>query len=320
MTHSRYAGAARGASVYNLSFGALNPVATLTLQNSILYGAGTAPDLYNHQVTGTATVVATAPSIVRSQMNQGGTVSGAGLHQVDPQLGPPTDNGGLTPTRAPQAGSPAVGAANLALCTQAPISGVDQRGQPRRPCHCSLGAVETEQRRCNATPCATAGECVSGLCTDGVCCATACGGSDPGDCQACSVAAGATADGTCSLLPTCRTCRAAAGECDVAESCSGQDPACPADTFAPAGQLCRPSTSVYDPAESCDGQKAACSDDVSGVSVPRGAGGGFAVGCSLVPRGTGAASPAAAAALGLWLLGLRARRGGRRSTRAGRSY
>ena len=93
MTHSRYAGAARGASVYNLSFGALNPVATLTLQNSILYGAGTAPDLYNHQVTGTATVVATAPSIVRSQMNQGGTVSGRRGMGVEPtrrRVAPPT--------------------------------------------------------------------------------------------------------------------------------------------------------------------------------------------------------------------------------------
>ncbi len=42
--------------------------------------------------------------------------------------------------------------------------------------------------------CTVSSGCTSGFCADGVCCDTACGDSQP-DCQACSVAAGANADG-----------------------------------------------------------------------------------------------------------------------------
>ena len=46
----------------------------------------------------------------------------------------------------------------------------------------------------------TCGICPSGFCSDGVCCDTACGGGDTTDCMACSVAAGAPADGVCAPL------------------------------------------------------------------------------------------------------------------------
>jgi len=46
----------------------------------------------------------------------------------------------------------------------------------------------------------TCGICPSGFCSDGVCCDTACGGGDPTDCMACSMAAGAPADGVCAPL------------------------------------------------------------------------------------------------------------------------
>jgi len=39
--------------------------------------------------------------------------------------------------------------------------------------------------------------CNIGQCVDGVCCQSACGGGDPDDCMACSVAAGAEKDGVC---------------------------------------------------------------------------------------------------------------------------
>ena len=50
--------------------------------------------------------------------------------------------------------------------------------------------------------CTTPTVCLSGFCADGVCCHTAC---NAGVCDACSVAAGAAANGTCALLtgPTC---------------------------------------------------------------------------------------------------------------------
>ncbi|MBI5537654.1 MAG: hypothetical protein HY898_33330 [Deltaproteobacteria bacterium] len=43
-------------------------------------------------------------------------------------------------------------------------------------------------------------ECLSGFCVDWVCCDKACGGNVANDCNGCSMAVGASADGTCSLL------------------------------------------------------------------------------------------------------------------------
>ncbi|XXY19634.1 kelch repeat-containing protein [Sorangium sp. So ce216] len=65
-------------------------------------------------------------------------------------------------------------------------------------------------------------ECQSGFCVDGVCCDTACAG---GACDACSAAAGATADGTCSLLT--------GPACDDGNACTSGD-ACREGTCAGA--------------------------------------------------------------------------------------
>src|SRR5206468_9334348 len=46
-------------------------------------------------------------------------------------------------------------------------------------------------------------------------------------------------------------CRAAAGDCDVAESCSGDSAACPTDAFKPATVECRAAAGDCDLAESC---------------------------------------------------------------------
>jgi hypothetical protein len=54
----------------------------------------------------------------------------------DPQLGPLQNNGGVTDTLAPAAGSPA-----LAKGTGCPST--DQRGQPRKS-PCTLGAYEVQ--------------------------------------------------------------------------------------------------------------------------------------------------------------------------------
>jgi hypothetical protein len=56
-------------------------------------------------------------------------------------------------------------------------------------------------------------------------------------------------------------CRPAAGECDVAETCSGTEAACPADAFEPATTECRPAAGDCDVAESCSGTEAACPVD-----------------------------------------------------------
>jgi hypothetical protein len=96
--------------------------------------------------------------------------------------------------------------------------------------------------------CSGGGECQSGNCSNSVCCDTACGG----DCDVCTAALGASADGTCTLLSG-TTCRAAAGECDVAETCDGASATCPVDDFVGAGIACTdPTPGDCDDAQ-CDG-------------------------------------------------------------------
>lgn len=59
----------------------------------------------------------------------------AGIVRADPMMGELGDHGGLGETMMPQAGSPAVG-----MGTDCPST--DQRGRPRDPSRCTLGAVE----------------------------------------------------------------------------------------------------------------------------------------------------------------------------------
>jgi hypothetical protein len=136
----------------------------------------------------------------------------------------------------------------------------------------------------DGSPCGMGGQCLSGFCADSVCCNAACNG---GACDACAVAAGAAVDGTCALLSSSVTCRAAASVCDVAETCTGSTPACPADAFAGATTECRASAGACDPAEACTGSSAACPVDAlaSGTTECRPAVGA----CDLAELCTGAA-------------------------------
>ena len=120
----------------------------------------------------------------------------------------------------------------------------------------------------NGEACSDAALCDSGFCADGVCCNTACNGT----CEACSIAAFGSAQGTCTAFANntdpagectdegaascgndgmcngARACRkyaagiecraAAAGGCDVAESCPGNGAACPTNAFAPNTTVC----------------------------------------------------------------------------------
>jgi hypothetical protein len=119
-----------------------------------------------------------------------------------------------------------------------------------------LVADPGEQGSCNSDV-----ECTSGHCVDHVCCDSACGGNDTSDCQACSVAAGAMTDGTCSPIAAGHLCRASAGECDEAESCDGVHGACPDDGFKSGATVCRAATGTCDVAETCTGSSATCPAD-----------------------------------------------------------
>ncbi|WP_437815709.1 Kelch repeat-containing protein [Sorangium sp. So ce1078] len=126
------------------------------------------------------------------------------------------------------------------------LTGGEQTGQ-------KLATAERFAPGQPGAPCGDRCECQSGFCVDGVCCDTAC---DLGACDACSVAAGATTDGTCSLLT--------GAACDDDNPCTSGD-AC--DKGACAGE--NDDTAPCDDGnpctrDACSGGTCASSDDDSG--------------------------------------------------------
>ncbi len=112
----------------------------------------------------------------------------------------------------------------------------------------------------NGQPCSVNAECKSGYCVDSMCCKTACVGP-PGDCMACSVAAGAAKDGLCGPVKAGKPCRKAKGDCDLAETCDGTNVHCPKDQFKAKSVECRAAAGVCDQAESCTGKSSSCPPD-----------------------------------------------------------
>jgi hypothetical protein len=89
--------------------------------------------------------------------------------------------------------------------------------------------------------------------------------------------------------PAGTLCRASAGACDPAESCTGSSPECPADSLSPAGVVCRASGGVCDLQETCNGSSAACPADsfAPASTVCRAA---VAGGCDVAESCTGASA------------------------------
>src|SRR3989442_447416 len=67
------------------------------------------------------------------------------------------------------------------------------------------------------------------------------------------------------------TCRASAGQCDVAETCTGTSGTCPADAFQAAKTRCMGSSQSGvcddDPADHCTGTSNACVDVYQAATV-----------------------------------------------------
>jgi hypothetical protein len=61
--------------------------------------------------------------------------------------------------------------------------------------------------------------------------------------------------------PAGTLCRAAAGACDLAETCNGASPDCPSDKVAGQGAICRVALGPCDSAETCDGKSNTCPPD-----------------------------------------------------------
>ena len=102
--------------------------------------------------------------------------------------------------------------------------------------------------------CTLSSQCVTGFCVNGVCCDSACNNG----CGACNLSGKV---GTCSAVAAGTVCRASAGSCDVAETCSGTSTTCPANAFAPSTTVCRASAGACDVAENCTGSSATCPAD-----------------------------------------------------------
>src|SRR5207253_643564 len=61
-------------------------------------------------------------------------------------------------------------------------------------------------------------------------------------------------------------CRAAAGACDVAETCTGSSSSCPPDLFQPSSTVCRAAAGACDLAERCAGNSSDCPADAKQVT------------------------------------------------------
>ncbi|MEO7330111.1 MAG: FG-GAP repeat protein [Minicystis sp.] len=106
----------------------------------------------------------------------------------------------------------------------------------------AMGAAYVYQLRlAKGELCTAATSCESGFCVDGVCCDTACGGGDPDDCQACSTAFNAAANGTCLVLEPDVVCRAPSATCATPTTCDGQSKTCPANPAPVNPPPCDPS-------------------------------------------------------------------------------
>ncbi len=126
-----------------------------------------------------------------------------------------------------------------------------------------LGGLQVRARFVGeAATCTTSADCASTFCVDGVCCDTACGGGSTADCQACSLAAGASADGTCGVAHAGTVCRPSTNVCEVPTKCDGLGVTCPALQYATSGTACRPATTVCDVPEYCPGTSNACPADL----------------------------------------------------------
>jgi hypothetical protein len=111
----------------------------------------------------------------------------------------------------------------------------------------SAYVFELDGQAPNGSPCGANVECGSFHCVDAVCCDTACGNGDVDDCEACSVALGAAADGACGPITDGTACddddACTQTETCQAGGCVGSDPiTCPEQGGCHERLACDPAT------------------------------------------------------------------------------
>lgn len=127
-----------------------------TITNNLASGSSSAVRLPGSAVSNVGnTIIADQQSLTVDCNNPGGSIgnnlssdsscafTAAGdMQNANAALGPLADNGGPTRTHTLQVGSAAIGAGDGDICTEDPVSGIDQRGQARDANDCAIGAVE----------------------------------------------------------------------------------------------------------------------------------------------------------------------------------
>lgn len=130
VTNSTFSGNSANAS----SGGNLFNSGVLTLKNTILANSPSGDDC----ASSGGTITASGVNLVED-----GACSIPGALTADPLLGPLANNGGPTQTMALLPGSPAIDAADDAICAAAPVDDLDQRGVTRpQGTQCDIGAYE----------------------------------------------------------------------------------------------------------------------------------------------------------------------------------
>jgi hypothetical protein len=108
----------------------------------------------------------------------------------------------------------------------------------------------------DGTVCADGGLCASGFCVDGVCCDTACAA---GPCDACAVATGAVANGTCALF--------SGAACDDQNACSSGD-TCQSGVCTGANAVVCMALDACHVAGTCDPASGTCDDPAQADGTP----------------------------------------------------
>jgi HYR domain/Regulator of chromosome condensation (RCC1) repeat len=134
----------------------------------------------------------------------------------------------------------------------APISGTAGSGGTAGA---SGGAAGSPASLPNAATCVNSTECATGFCVDGRCCATECAGGTT-DCQACSIAAGGTTDGTCTPLAASTACADDGNVCTT-DLCDGTSGVCQ-HAAGNANVVCQDAADACENPGQCAGTSSVC--------------------------------------------------------------
>lgn len=98
------------------------------LMHHVVFGGNPAPAL---ECTFNSTLISQGYNLISDHMGCGGSLAVGDVVGLDPLLGPLRFNGGLTPTHALSAGSPAIDTGDPGFVPQPGVTDRDQPGRPR---------------------------------------------------------------------------------------------------------------------------------------------------------------------------------------------